>query len=172
MKAVRGFCAVAVVAFLAPAVAAQPPKPGAEHEVLKKMEGNWDLVMKVGGAESKGSVTYKMELGGLWLVGSLDGELFGEKFQGKSLDTYDAGKKKYIGVWADSMGTQPMTLEGTYDKEKKTLTMSGDGPGMDGKPTKYKSVSAFTDDNTINFSMYVGDGKEPAFTIVYTRKKK
>ena len=82
-----------------------------------------------------------MELGGLWLAGSLQSDLAGMKFQGKSLDTYDAGKKKYIGVWADSMGTQPMILEGSYDKDKKTLTMIGDGPGPDGKPTKWKSVT-------------------------------
>ncbi|QJW95831.1 DUF1579 domain-containing protein [Frigoriglobus tundricola] len=172
MKTVRWFCAVAAVVLLTSAVPAQPPKPGAEHEVLKKLEGDWDLVMKFGGAESKGSMKYKMELGGLWLAGSLESELFGEKFQGKSLSTYDAGKKKYIEVWADSMGTQPMLMEGTYDKDKKTLTLAGEGPGMDGKPRPYKSVSTYTDDNTINFSMYVGDGKEPAITVVYTRKKK
>ena len=173
MKTVRWFGAVVAVAVLAPAAPAQEaPKPGPEHAVLKKLEGNWDLVMKFGGMESKGAVTYKMELGGLWLAGSLESELFGTKFQGRSLDTYDAGKKKYVGVWIDSMGTQPMILEGTYDAGKKTLTMSGDGPGMDGKPTKYKSVSTFTDDNTTNFAMYMGDVKEPSFTIAYTRKKK
>lgn len=173
MNTVRWFCAVAVVAALVSPVAhAQDgPKPGAEHAVLRKMEGNWDLVMKFGGTETKGTVVYKMELGGLWLTGALESELFGAKFTGKSLDTYDAAKKKYVGVWVDSMGTQPMILEGTYDKDKKTLTMTGDGPGMDGKPTKYKSVSVFTDDNTIDFSMYTGDGKDPAFTIVYKRKK-
>lgn len=172
MKTVRWYCAVAAVAFLAPTVPAQPPKPGAEHDVLKKLKGDWTLAMKIGGVESKGNVTYKMELGGLWLGASLEAEMFGEKFQGKSLSTYDAGKKKYIEIWADSMSTQPMLMEGTYDKDKKTLTMSGEGPGMDGKLTKYKSVSTYTDDNTIDFSMYVGDGKEPAFTIVYARKKK
>ncbi len=172
MKTVRWFCAVVAVVLLTSAVPAQPPKPGAEHEVLKKLEGDWDLVMSVGGTESKGSVTYKMELGGLWLAGSLEGELFGAKFQGKSLSTYDAGKKKYIEVWADSMGTQPILLEGTYDKDKKTLTMSGEGPGMDGKSTKYKSVTTYTDDSTIKFGMYAGDTKEPAFTVTYTRKKK
>lgn len=173
MNTVRWFCAVAVVAALVSPVAhAQDgPKPGPEHAVLKKMEGNWDLVMKFGGTETKGTVVYKMELGGLWLTGALESELFGAKFTGKSLDTYDAAKKKYVGVWVDSMGTQPMILEGTYDKDKKALTMTGDGPGMDGKPTKYKSVSVFTDDNTIDFSMYTGDGKDPAFTIVYKRKK-
>lgn len=173
MKTVRRFCAVAaVVALVAPVARAQDgPKPGPEHELLKKMEGNWDLVMKFGGMETKGTVVYKMELGGLWLTGTLESELFGSKFTGKSLDTYDATKQKYIGVWVDSMVTQPMLLEGDYDKDKKTLTLSGDGPGMDGKPTKYKSVSAYPDDNTIDFSMYIGDGKEPAFTIVYKRKK-
>lgn len=171
MNTVRCFCAV-VAALVAPRAQAQEgPKPGPEHAVLKKMEGTWDLVMKFGGMETKGTVVYKMDLGGLWLTGALESELFGTKFQGKSLDTYDAVKKKYIGVWIDSMGTQPMLLEGTYDKDKKTLTMAGDGPGMDGKPTKYKSVSVFTDDNTIDFSMFVGDGKDPAFTIVYKRKK-
>ena len=171
MKTVRWFCAVVAVVLLTSTVSAQPPKPGPEHEVLKKLEGDWDLVMKVAGSESKGSVKYKMELGGLWLGAALECDLFGEKFQGKSLSTYDANKKKYVEIWVDSMSTQPMTLEGTYDKDKKTLTMAGEGPGMDGKPTKYKSVSTYTDDNTINFSMYMGDGKEPAFTLVYTRKK-
>lgn len=173
MKTVRYFCAVALVAVLtSPAARGQePPTPGPEHELLKKMEGTWNLVMKAGGTEHKGTVTYKMELGGLWLVGGMETDLGGEKFTGKSLDTYDAGKKKYVGVWADSMGTTPMMFEGTYDKDKKARTMTTDSPGPDGKPAKWRSVSTMSDDDTINFSMYVGDAKDPMFTIVYTRKK-
>jgi predicted phage gp36 major capsid-like protein len=49
--------------------------------------------------------------------------------------------------------------------------MHGEGPGMDGKPTKYTIVSKMPDDNTMNFAMYMGDVKEPAFTILYKRKK-
>ncbi|MBY0458615.1 MAG: DUF1579 domain-containing protein, partial [Gemmataceae bacterium] len=62
-------------------------------------------------------------------------------------------------------------LEGVFDKDKKTLTMSGEGPGADGKTGKYRSVTTFVDDNTTNFAMYTNDDKEPAFTIVYKRKK-
>lgn len=172
MTTARWFGAVAVAAVLAaPAPAQEAPKPGPEHEVLKKMEGNWDLTMKFGGMESKGTVTYKMDLGGLWLVSSLESDLFGQKFSGRGLDSYDPAKKKYVGIWVDSMSTSPMVMEGTYDKEKKALTLAGEGPGMDGKPTKYKSVSVMPDDDTINFTMYVGDGADPAFTIVYKRKK-
>jgi len=172
MKVASLFGAVALTVLVVPAVQAQEgPKPGAEHEILKKMVGDWTLTMKFGGMESKGTVNYKMVLGGLWLEGNLESELMGMKFTGKGLDTYDAGKKKYVGIWVDSMSTGPMVLEGDYDKAKKTLTMSGTGPGEDGKPQKYKSVSEMPDDDTINFTMYVGDGKDPAFTIVYKRKK-
>jgi hypothetical protein len=172
MRTARCLCAVAVALFAAPAVRAQEfPKPGPEHEILKKMEGNWDITMKFGGMEVKGTVTQKMELGGLWLVSSVEGEFGGTKFQGKGLDSYDPAKKKYVSVFVDNMSTSPLLMEGTYDKAKKTLTMEGTGPGMDGKPTKYKAVSTMPDDDTINFTMHIGDGKDQAFTIVYKRKK-
>src|SRR6202044_2337837 len=84
MKATRGLCSVAILVLVAPLLQAQaPPAPGPEFDVLKKMVGNWDLTMKVTGMEFKGSVTYKMELGGLWLASSLESELFGAKFSGK-----------------------------------------------------------------------------------------
>ena len=154
-----------------PALAQESPKPGPEHEALKKMVGNWDTTMKIGGMDSKGTATYKLDLGGLWLTSEMKSELFGEKYTGRGFDTYDAAKKKYVMVWIDSMSTGALLMEGTYNTEKKTLTLSGDGPGMDGKTTKYKSLTAMPDDDTINFTMSIGDGKEPTFTILYKRKK-
>jgi hypothetical protein len=172
MKTLRFLSLLGVAALFATTVSAQEPaKPGPEHDVLKKMAGDWDCTMKFGGGEAKGKVTYKMVLGDMWLESSLESELFGSKFYGKGLDSYDAKKKKYVSTWFDSMTASPMVMEGTYDKEKKTMTMTGEGPGMDGKPTKQKTISVFPDDDTINFSMYMGDDKEPAFTIVYKRKK-
>lgn len=162
---------VVALALVMPAWSQEGPKPGPEHQLLKGQEGTWDTLMKAGGMEFKGSVTFKMELGGLWLVGTLESELFGQKFTGKSIDTYDAAKGKYVSIWVDSMSTAPVTTEGTYDKEKKTLTMSGEGPGMDGKPTKYRSISKMSDPDTIEMTMYIGDTKEPMFVITYKRKK-
>jgi hypothetical protein len=166
-----GAALAAAAALAAPAPAQEFAKPGPEHEQLKKMEGKWDLVMKAGGVESKGTATYKMELGGLWLVSDLDCDLGGAKFQGKGLDTYDAAKKVYRSVWVDSMAPGVMIMEGSYDKGKKALTMTGEGPAPDGKTAKWKSVSTMPDKDTLNFEMYVGDAKEPMFTIVYKRKK-
>ena len=172
MKTVRTlFAASLAAAVTVLGASAQPPtpKPGPEHDQLKKLEGTWDATMKAPGMESKGTMTYKMDLGGLWLVSSFEGEFAGMKFSGKGLDTYDAAKKKYVGVWADSMSTTPMLMEGDYDKSKKALTMIGDGP--DGKPTKWKSVTEMPDNDNMTFHMYMGDGKEPMFTIVYKRRK-
>jgi hypothetical protein len=112
-----------------------------------------------------------MELGGMWLASTFEGDLGGMKFSGKGLDSYDASKKKYVAVWVDSWSASPMVLEGTYDQVKKVQTMSGEGPGMDGKPAKYKAITEWKDEDTVNFTMYMGDGKEPAFTIMYKRKK-
>ncbi len=167
----RTIAVVLAAVLAAPALAQGPPQPGPEHEMLKKRDGTWETVMRSGGMDFKGITTYKMELGGLWLCGSTEMDLGGQKFGGKSLDTYDAAKKKFLSVWVDSMGTTPLLMEGTEDPKTKELTMVGEGPGMDGKVTKWKSVSSMPDANTIQMSMFVGDGKDPMFTVTYKRKK-
>jgi hypothetical protein len=174
MTRVRWFGAIVLAGLAAAPAAAQDfpvAKPGPEHELLKKHVGSWDTTMKFMGMESKGTATYKMELGGLWLSSTFEGEILGQKFSGHGMDSYDARKKKYVGAWFDSMSATPMFMEGTYDAGKKTLTMTGDGPGPDGTPVKHTGVTTWKDEDTIEFSMFMGDGKEPMFTIVYKRRK-
>ena len=154
-----------------PAWSQDMPKPGPEHQLLKQREGNWETTMKAGGQDSKGTVTYKMELGGFWLTGAMESDMFGMKFTGRSFESYNPEKKKYVSVWMDSMSTAPVTMEGTYDKDKKTIEMTGEGPGMGGKFMKYKSVTKLPDKDTFEMTMWIGDGKEPVFTVIYKRKK-
>ena len=142
----------------------QIPKPGPEHEMLAKLTGDWE----VSGA-GEGKTTYKMMLGGLWLESTFKGKFGGMDFEGRGLDTYDPAKKKYISVWVDSMGTSPLVLEGTYDKEKKTLTMEGEGPMPDGSTGKYTSVTEYVDDDTTNFTLSAG-GQEMV-KLTYKRVK-
>ena len=169
----RLICAVAVLGLAsAPAARAQGlPKPGPEHEMLKKLEGTWDATAKSGGTESKGTMTYKMALNGLWLTSKFEGEFAGQKFEGHGMDSYDPFKKKFVSVWIDTMATSPLVMEGTHDAAKKTTTLSGEGPGMDGKPTKYRTVSEMKDDDNMVFNLYMGDAKEPMVTITYKRRK-
>lgn len=165
-----------LVASLASVVQAQEfPKPGPEHELLKKSEGTWTAVCKMtDGSESKAEAVYKMECGGLWLRSHFKGDFGGAPFEGIGLDSYDPEKKKFIGIWVDSMSTSPMMMEGTYDEKTKTLTSVGQAKGPDGQPAKYKAVTKHKDDDHQTFQMFLvgADGKDNLMmTIEYTRKK-
>lgn len=153
-------------------LAQEQATPGPEHELLKKNEGTWIGKVKLGEEESTSTITYKMGLGGLWLLSEYQGSMFGQKFEGRGMDTYDAQKKKFVSVWVDSVTTRPLIVEGTYDKEKKTLTMKGDAPSPDDKP--FKMVTQFLSDDHHVWTMYVvnGDGtEEKIMSVDYKRKK-
>jgi len=150
------------------------PGPGPEHELLKRLEGTWTAVIKMDGSESTATATYKMDLGGLWLISEFRGELFGQVFQGRGADGYDPEKKKYVSVWVDSMTPRPALFEGTYDKEKKTMTMVGEVRGPDGNMMKQKMVTHHPDNDHQTFTIFsVGSGGEETklLTIEYARKK-
>src|SRR5687767_4311056 len=119
-----------------------PAKPGPEHAELKKMEGTWDASMKMAEVpEALPAVaTYKMDCDGMWLASDFKMDTPGFKFQGKGLDGYDQNKKKFVGIWVDSMSSAPMLMEGTHDVATKTTTTTGEGVGQDGKPQKFKTV--------------------------------
>jgi hypothetical protein len=165
-------CCLAVAA--AP-VAAQPPmpKPGAEHEMLKeKFVGSWDVTVAFGGSESKASAVYKMDLGGFWLTEEFRGEFGGQKFEGRATVGYDPSAKKYRGTWVDSMSPSLMVMEGTFAKDGKTFTETGEGPGMDGKMTKMKNVFQFQGKDMFVFTMYNvgGDKEQEMMKLTYKRK--
>ena len=172
-----GFVAL-LFAFTASASAQEPqlPKPGKEHAELKKLEGVWDAVMKMAQSPEPmpGVATYKMECDGMWLTSDFRMDVPGFKFQGRGTDGYDLNKKKYVGIWVDSMSSGPMIMEGTHDAATKTTTMTGEGPGQDGKPEKFKTVTKHIDPDKMHFELFMigADGKETsAFTIDYSRRK-
>ena len=138
--------AFALVALgLTPATARAQPKPGPEHEMLKKFEGDWNATVAFGGGT----------------------------FEGRGLTGYDPHKKKYVSTWADSVAPHLMVMEGSFAADGKTFTETGEGMGPDAKLQKLKSVYEFKDKDTIVFTMYkVADGKdEQMMQITYKRKK-
>jgi hypothetical protein len=161
---------VALLILLSSAFAQEAPKPEKEHGHLKQLVGTWDAETESG----KGTMTYKMDLGGLWLIGDFEGEFGGLRFQGKSMDTYDPAMKKHRSVWADSFTTAPRVMEGNLDKEHKILTMTGEGCGADGMPTKFKSITEIKDADTVSFVLFMTDkegNEQQMVKITYKRKK-
>jgi hypothetical protein len=70
---------VALLILLPSARAQEPPKPGKEHDHLERLVGIWDAETESG----EGTMTYKMGLGGLWLIGDFESEFGGMKVPGQ-----------------------------------------------------------------------------------------
>ena len=150
------------------------PKPGEEHERLKQYVGEWDAVMKMAGQESKAKATHRTILGGMYVESDFEGDLGGLKFQGRGLDGYNLKTKKYVAVWADSLESEPMFMEGDYDPKSKMMVMTGESKDPNGKPQKFKTTTEMKDKDHFTFHMYMvqPDGKDQlAFSIEYTRRK-
>ena len=161
---------IAFLILLPSAWAQELPKLGKEHDHLKQLVGTWEAESEFG----KGTMTYKMELDGLWLVSDFDGEFGGVKIKGKGLDTFDPATKKYRSIWVDSLSTLPRIMEGALDKDNKAMTLVGEGPWQEGMTGKYKSITEIKDADTVNFSLFMveKDSKEQSLvTITYKRKK-
>lgn len=164
-----------------PGQAMPVPKPGPEHELLKKDVGVWDATvestMQPGGkpAVSKAVETGTLLGDGLWLIQDFKGETMGMPFQGHGVSGYDPSKKKYVGTWVDSMSTGLTTTEGTYDPKTRTMTSRLEGPGPDGTVMRMRAVSEWKDGDTRVFTLYspAGQGEEFAMMkITYKRRSR
>ena len=175
MTTLSCLCAwIALAVAVRPAASQDIPKPGPEHQKLKKFEGDYDVTISIAGSETKGTDSYRMDLGGFWLRHHFKGEMFGTPFEGQGMIGYDPAKKKYVGYWADSMNPRMYQTEGAFSKDDTRFTETGEMPGTDGKLQKMKSVFEIKDKNGMVFTMYqVVDGKdEQMMQITYKRKKK
>ena len=155
----------------------QMPKPGPEHELLKKDVGTWDATVEMlmpPAPPSKGVETNTLGPGGLWLINDFKSAMMGAPFQGHGITGWDPAKKKYVGTWVDSMSTSLSVTESTYTAADRSMTGYINTVGPDGGPMKLKAVTQMKDDDTRVFTMYMPgpDGKEAAsMRITYKRRK-
>jgi hypothetical protein len=158
-------------------LAQEMPKPQAEHQKLSQSVGTWDAAIETVGMDgkshnSKGVSVQKMGPGGFWLIDDFQGEMNGVQFTGHGAFGYDPLQQLYVQSWL-SMSPMLMVFTGTFDKAGKVLTMTGEGPGIDGRPIKVKNVRTWTSADSMTFEMFVvmPDGKEwKNMTIIYTRR--
>ncbi len=166
-------CLLLLLSFLAifPAQAQEPPQPSPEHQFLAESAGDWDVTFEMEGAQMKGDSKNKMAHGGLWLSSMLEMDMGGVKFTGQGLDSYDPVRKKFVGVWVDSMTTSPIMLEGDRSKDGKTLTMTGKGPDQSGAIVDYKTETEYISKDKHIFKMWMGktSGAE-SMKATYVRK--
>jgi hypothetical protein len=156
--------------------------PGDAHKNFEQFVGKWDVESKVwmNGPKgepsvSKGFAEYRLALGGRYLQQEFTGDMMGRPMNGVGYTGYDNFGKKYVSFWIDDMSTAMSTMEGSMDKEGKTLTMWGkmDEPATGEKGKKVKYVTRVVDKDKHVFESYdvtsYGE-KQPVMVITYTRK--
>jgi hypothetical protein len=167
----------ALVLAIAPLAAQEMPKPQAEHHKLAQSVGTWDATIDTMGMDgklhrSKGVSVQKPGPGGFWVIEDFQGEMNGVQCTGHGAFGYDPQKKAYVRSWI-SVTPMLMVFTGTFDQAGKVLTMTGDGPGMDGTPIRMKHVMTWTSGDSMTFEAFVvlPDGSElKNMTITYTRR--
>jgi hypothetical protein len=174
LTAVPAACLLSFAAGAALQEMPAPAKPGQQHQVLRGMVGEWKTTTKIMGEESDGKQTFEMDLGGLWLVGRLEGEFMGQPFHGMSINGWDTTKKKHVGIWVDSFTASIQSLEGGYDATKNQLEYEAPSVNpMSGEPMTEIHRWTFADENNMTFHMlYPQDdgGEYEVFSIHYARQ--
>ncbi len=175
MKRITLVACWALVTVLAAAASANGHMDATAASHLKKCAGTWDAVVHIGPETSKGSETISIIGDGMWLVTDFESTMGGMPFHGHGITGFDTQKKKYTGVWVDSMSPHAMHMEGTLDASGKKMTMIGEAPHHEtGKMVKHTMVETYVDADTREFTMSMPgpDGKAmETMKIVYKRRK-
>lgn len=91
---------------------------------------------------------------------------------GLGITGYDKVKKKYVGIWIDTMSTSMMHTEGEFNEAANTLTEIGETNSPMGE-MRMKMVCKHENKDKFLFTMYrlMPDGSEnKMMEIVYTRE--
>lgn len=174
-RSFRSFSALLLTTVLL--AAQEMPQPQAEHRRLAQTVGTWDASIQTVGMdgklhESKGISVRRMGPGDFWVIDDFQGEMNGVPFTGHGALGYDPQRHLYVQSWI-SMTPMLMVLTGTLDGTGKVLTMTGEGPGIDGTPIKMRNVTTWTgaDASTLEVFVVLPDGSETkSMTIHYTRR--
>lgn len=156
-------------------------KPVKEHEWLQNLVGEWttksEMWMEPGGETmtAEGRETVK-SLGGLWAVAEGEGSMpGGGRYTSYSAIGYDVSFNEYRGCWFGSMSSHLWKYVGAMSEDKKTLTLTCEGPDMetDGETAMYRDVIELIDKDHRTMSSYGQDkktGEWNKFQVVhYTR---
>ena len=160
---------------------AKAAAPGPQHEMLKKMAGEWNATVKYQmdpsqpAQEEHSTSTITSLMDGRYSQEVTSGQMMGQPFSGMGITGYDNVIGKYVSTWIDNMGTGILTSQGTPDASGKVITWIGTmSDPVTGKITKERMVTTFADDDHHTFEMYgtpPGAKKEmKMMTIEYSRK--
>ena len=142
--------------------------PGAPHQEILNTAGSWSSVSEFWTApgtpaqKGAGSSTITPIMDGRYVVENNDATAMGMPYQGLGIRGYDNLKKKYVAIWADSMSTGILMMEGT-EISPGHINYRGTSPDvMSGEYVPVRFVEKKIDNDNFHFEMYAPgpDGAE------------
>ncbi len=152
--------------------------PGPMHEMLAKNVGTWKTLTtfwNYPGAEpatSEGTAETESILGGRFFRTVHHSNVMGMPMEGWSIDGYDNGKKVFMSIWMDNMGTGLAHSSGTYDEATGAFNHIGTMyDAMADMDLEFRTVTRIVGENKMIFEMYTDfQGQEfKMMEMVYTR---
>jgi hypothetical protein len=153
--------------------------PGPVQQMMAKSAGAWSAAVTMWMQPGAPPTTATMEtnnemiLGGRYLQGMHKGTMMGMPFEGMGITGYDNAKKIFVSSWVDNMGTGIIYMEGTWDENTKSVTLTGKSTDpVTGKDIPTREVWKFIDDMHQQLEMYFTQkGQEfKGMEIAYTKK--
>ncbi len=166
-------------------------QPGEHHKAFEKMVGTWETTTKMWMEDPKaeplvtqGTAERTWALGKRFVVDKMNSEIMmpdmtGQMkkipWEGMGMHGYDNNRNMYVTCWADTTGTQLLTMKGTASPDGKTVTYYGemDEPMLDVIGRMVKFQYKFVDDSTEVFTIYDLHAGEDyrVMEVTYKRKK-
>ena len=152
------------------------------HKILANDAGTWDTAVKMyfqgptGPAmEYKGVETVELVSGSLYSRTTSKCKMGDQDFEGHTLVGYNPRSKEYTGTAVNNFTTAPVQMKGTYDAEKKTLTMFSAVVDGTGNEISQKQITRFIDDRTKTFTTFMladAGGKDTEIKLMEVTAKK
>jgi hypothetical protein len=143
-----------------------------EQAVVARMIGTWDIQVYGMGPEPAPGTSVIRPLGRQWAVEEVKSTFMGQPFEGVSIAGFDTELGKFVGVWADSMGTKLEMNRGTWDEATQTIVdepKEQDGPM--GKVTVVSRFHSVDADHWVYTQSPVDDESTELFKVTYARKQ-
>ena len=154
--------------------------PSRAHKRLDVFVGVWAARMSLWmdpsrpPMTSEGTLEQKWILEGRFLQQTCQGELMGSRCSGIGYIGYDNSRKRYLSTWMDSADTTIHTRTGSFDRDGKTLTLTGEiDDDVHGRTIPVRDRIAVVGPSELVFETWEPgpDGKDyKVMEVRYTRK--
>lgn len=154
-------------------------QPGEHHQHLARYAGDWKTRIKMWMAPDTEPMVYESKAQAQWILGGRylqwdhAGEFGGMIWEGRGIDAYNNGDRRYETSWIDNFGTLILNYTGECSDDGKTRELNGGFSNpVDGGTVKHRVVYTWIDDDHFRYESFMdyGQGEFQNMEMLYERQ--